>query len=186
MAEKTILNLFSQKTATEALNLAIFGSVKRGDKVVTTKNEHNSVLRPLYKLKNDGVIDLQIATVDESGRVDYADLKEKAKGANLIAVGGACNVTGAIVDMDEIGKIAKSTGAKLLVDGAQSVPCVDTDMQRYGVDMLALPRTQRATRRTGSRRACREKRDSNSLRSFSAGRSKVKRLAPEIIFPRIV
>lgn len=180
---KDDFELIFTKNCTEALNLAIFGSVKRGDKVVTTKNEHNSVLRPLYKLKNDGVIDLQIATVDESGRVDYADLKEKAKGANLIAVGGACNVTGAIVDMDEIGKIAKSTGAKLLVDGAQSVPCVDTDMQRYGVDMLALPAHKGLHGVQGVGALAVRKGTQLAPLLFGGTGARSNELAPEIIFP---
>ncbi len=180
---KDDFELIFTKNCTEALNLAIFGSVKRGDKVVTTKNEHNSVLRPLYKLKNDGVIDLQIATVDESGRVDYADLKEKAKGANLIAVGGACNVTGAIADMDEIGKIAKSTGAKLLVDGAQSVPCVDTDMQRYGVDMLALPAHKGLHGVQGVGALAVRKGTQLTPLLFGGTGARSNELAPEIIFP---
>lgn len=127
------------KNCTEALNMAIFGYLNYSNKAVTTKNEHNSVLRPLTKLQNDGKISLAIARLDATAHIDYADLKEKSKGAKMIVAGGASNVTGAIADLEKMGKIAKDCGAKLLVDGAQSVPIVDIDMLALGIDMLAVP-----------------------------------------------
>ena len=48
------------KNCTEALNIAIFGTINQGDHVITTVYEHNSVLRPLFHLKEKGVISLDI------------------------------------------------------------------------------------------------------------------------------
>lgn len=137
LANTDEFDLVFTKNCTEALNLAIFGFLQAGDKVVTTKNEHNSVLRPLFKLKKDGLINLEIADTTDDGHIDYEDLEEKAKGAKLIAAGGACNVTGAVADVEKLGKTAKECGATLLLDGAQSVPIIDCDTSC--ADMIAIP-----------------------------------------------
>lgn len=126
------------KNCTEALNLAILGYLKGGERVVTTSNEHNSVLRPLFELESRGKIDLNV--IDTKGKkLDLAMLAKEAPSADVIVLGGACNVTGATVDLKEAGRIAKSNGAILIVDGAQSVPLIETNMSEYGIDMLACP-----------------------------------------------
>ncbi|HOT01767.1 MAG TPA: aminotransferase class V-fold PLP-dependent enzyme, partial [Acidobacteriota bacterium] len=56
--------------STDALNLAIFGVLKPGDHAITTNVEHNSVLRPLYHLFKDGIIDLDYVPFDAQGFVD--------------------------------------------------------------------------------------------------------------------
>lgn len=127
------------KNCTEALNLAILGGYKIGERIVTTQNEHNSVLRPLYKLANEGKIALNIIEQDEKGRIRISDIEEYCKSADTLVLGGASNVTGAINDIEKIGKITRKYGVKLIVDGAQSVPVLPMDLTQYGVDMLALP-----------------------------------------------
>lgn len=127
------------KNCTEALNWAILGSIKNGAKVVTSISEHNSVLRPLFKLKNSGKIDLKILDKDEKGHVRISEIKSCAQDADVFVFGGASNVTGAITDIESIGKIAKENGITLIVDGAQSVPVLPMDMTSFGVSMLALP-----------------------------------------------
>ncbi|MDE7373460.1 MAG: aminotransferase class V-fold PLP-dependent enzyme [Clostridia bacterium] len=124
------------KNCTEALNLAIFGVINGGERVLTTSNEHNSVLRPLYELERQGRISLDVANT-HGKKLDLSNLSEKAKTADVIVLGGACNVTGATVELAEVGKIAKANNALLIVDGAQSVPVIKTDMTEYGIDMLA-------------------------------------------------
>lgn len=126
------------KNCTEALNLAILGSIKGGEHVLTTTNEHNSVLRPLYELKRRGMITLDI--LDTHGKhADMREFTERTKYADIIVAGGACNVTGATCDLYELGKAAKQNGAKFIVDGAQSVPILHTDIADFGIDMLACP-----------------------------------------------
>lgn len=94
--------------------MAIFGYLTFSNKAVTTKNEHNSVLRPLTKLQNDGKISLAIARLDATAHIDYADLKEKSKGAKMIVAGGASNVTGAIADLEKLAKSQKIAGQNCL------------------------------------------------------------------------
>ncbi len=126
------------KNCTEALNLAIFGAINDGDTVVSTSNEHNSVLRPLYELQRRGRITLRI--LDTHGKkADMGELRKISSRANVLVLGGACNVTGATLDIEEAGKIAKDNGALFILDGAQSVPVLPTDIKNFGIDMLACP-----------------------------------------------
>lgn len=127
------------KNCTEALNLAIFGFLKDGAKVVTTANEHNSVLRPLFTLAKDGKIDLTLVKQSADGRISADEIANKAQDADLLVVGHASNVTGAIVDLQKLGAKLASSRVKILVDGAQSVPIVDISMKNNGIDMLACP-----------------------------------------------
>lgn len=127
------------KSCTEALNLAIFGSLQQNDRVVTSQNEHNSVLRPLVCLKEQGKISLTILDLDEYGRINLNELREIANDSDVFVFGGASNVTGATTDIYEIGKIAKEHRIRFIVDGAQSVPICDLNVQECNVDMLACP-----------------------------------------------
>src|SRR5262245_54386177 len=88
-----------------ALNLAIKGLLRRGDHVVTTRMEHNSVLRPLHGLAGDGV-EVTYVTVDsQTGVVDSQELLRSIKpNTRLIIVQHASNVTGAIQPIEEIAK----------------------------------------------------------------------------------
>lgn len=132
-------SLIFTKNCTEALNLAIFGFIKGGERVVTSKNEHNSVLRPLYRLADDGKIKLAVLSQNEEHRLDVSKIRECAKTADVFVFGGACNVTGATLNLEEVGKIAKDNGVTLIVDGAQCVPYLDVNLERCNIDMLACP-----------------------------------------------
>ncbi len=132
-------SLVFTKNCTEALNLAVFGLINGGEKVVTSTNEHNSVLRPLYKLKSDGKITLDVIKADKSGHIPLQDVEKFAKYADIMVFGGACNVTGAVCDIDKIANICKKNNVKLIVDGAQSVPLIPLNLENGGISMLACP-----------------------------------------------
>lgn len=132
-------NLIFTKNCTEALNLALLCGIKKGARVLTSQNEHNSVLRPLFKLKNDGVITLEVLEQDENGHIRISDIEACAQNFDYFVFGGACNVTGAVCDIKSIGQIAKNHGVKLIIDGAQSVPYIPIDMQEDDVCALACP-----------------------------------------------
>ncbi|MBQ9276728.1 MAG: aminotransferase class V-fold PLP-dependent enzyme [Clostridia bacterium] len=132
-------NVIFTKNCTEALNLAILGSIQGGESVVTSKNEHNSVLRPLYRLEQQGKIHLTVLSQNESHKLNIRDIKETAKDADMFVFGGACNVTGATLDLQEVGKIARDNGVKFVVDGAQCVPYCDINLKDSNIDMLACP-----------------------------------------------
>ena len=133
-------NVVFTKNCTEALNLAIFGTLKRGDHVVTTSYEHNSVLRPLYHLDNEGIITLTVVSPDENGKIEpYRIYDTLRSNTAMVVCNHISNVTGAICDISSIGKICAKNGVKFLVDGAQSIGHMDIDMISSNIDMLACP-----------------------------------------------
>lgn len=131
--------LIFTKNCTEALNLAIFGIVKGGERVLTGVNEHNSVLRPLFKLKQEGKISLKIVKTNPLGRIDVKDVEKLATNADILVFGGACNVNGAICDIQSIADYCKNNGKILILDGAQSVPLIPLTLKSSGISMLACP-----------------------------------------------
>lgn len=131
--------LIFTKNCTEALNLAIFGIVKGGERVLTGVNEHNSVLRPLFKLKQEGKISLEIVKTNPLGRIDVKDVEKFATNADILVFGGACNVNGAICDIQSIADYCKNNGKILILDGAQSVPLIPLTLKSSGISMLACP-----------------------------------------------
>lgn len=125
--------------ATEALNIALLGTLKNGDRVVTTSMEHNSVMRPLRHLAGKGDIDLQVLPCDSAGRLDPGLLEEALKGRpRLVAVNHASNVTGTIAPLARIGGMTRAAGSLLLVDAAQSAGVVSIDVERDCIDLLAF------------------------------------------------
>lgn len=126
------------KNCTEALNIALFGVLKRGDHVVTTCMEHNSILRPLEKLKADGFITYDVCPLNEAGRISPDTLRSLVrKNTKLVAVTCASNVNGAMPNIENIKKALPSR-VLLLCDGAQAGGHFDVPMQKWGIDLLAV------------------------------------------------
>lgn len=127
--------------ATYALNMAIQGLLKRGDHVVTTAMEHNSVLRPLYELKKSGFIDYTIVKpYNQFGAVDPKALT-KAVGprTKLMILTASSNVTGTIMPYAEMGEIARKKGIYYLVDASQGAGVLPFDVQSMRIPLLAFP-----------------------------------------------
>jgi selenocysteine lyase/cysteine desulfurase len=125
--------------ATEALNVALHGVLSPGDRVLIGPEAHNSVLRPLRVL--EGRLGLQIEEVatDDDLRWDLADLETKLREETaLVAVAHGSNVTGAVQDLAAIVARAHDANALVLVDGAQTVGAVPTDVAALGLDLLAF------------------------------------------------
>lgn len=138
------MQLIFTKNASESLNIAILGYVKKGDHVITSCMEHNSVLRPLNYLKDIGDIELSIVSSDDEGFVHAKDIVAELKpNTTLIAVTHASNLTGSINDIKEIAKtiatenLNRENKISLLVDAAQTAGLVDIDVNEMGIDMLA-------------------------------------------------
>lgn len=126
-------------SATEALNLAISGLLMPGDHVVTTKAEHNSVARPLYRAESRGV-EVTRLDCDRSGLLEPGELARSIRGnTRLIALTHCSNVTGAIQPIGEIGELARKAGIPFLVDAAQSAGVIPINVEELGVTLLAAP-----------------------------------------------
>ena len=126
------------KNCTEALNVAIFGTLKVGGHVITTIYEHNSVLRPLSALKNRGLIELDIVSPDQKGEI-FTSIQSAIKDNTYLVVTTAVNnVTGKELPVGKIGGFAKSKDIIYIVDGAQGGGHIPINIKRDGISMLAL------------------------------------------------
>lgn len=124
--------------STEALNIAIKGLLDPGDHVITTALEHNSVLRPLYELEDQGVA-LTILPADPQGNIRYGDLeKEIRPNTRAIITTHGSNLTGNLLDIAKIGAIAKRHGLIYMVDASQTAGVFHIDVQTMHIDMLCF------------------------------------------------
>jgi cysteine desulfurase/selenocysteine lyase len=125
--------------ASDSLNMIIQGLASKGDHVITTMLEHNSVLRPLHHLEMNEVINVSYIMFDEKGYIDPDDIKKAIRKNTKMAVINHCsNVIGTIQPIAEIGKICKEAGVLLIVDTTQSAGAVPIDMQTMGIDVVVF------------------------------------------------
>lgn len=125
----------------EALNLAMRGLLDAGDHVVTTRFEHNSVLRPLHDLAQRAGVEATFVEADRSTGLVDPDAVRRAMRRNtrLVVLQHASNVTGTIQPIDEVGRIASEHDVLLLVDAAQSAGHLPIDVVAQRIDLLAFP-----------------------------------------------
>lgn len=125
--------------STEALNIAINGLIDPGDHVISTDLEHNSVLRPLYRLEAEHGAELSFVSADKLGNVDYADFERLMKpNTRAVVCTNASNLTGTVLDIERIAKTAHSHGALVIVDASQTAGCWPIDMKKMGIDVLCF------------------------------------------------
>ena len=126
------------KNCTEALNIALLGTLKQGDHVIVSCMEHNSVLRPLEFLQKQGVISYEVCPLDEHGDLDFKALAALVTPqTRLVAISTASNVTGATPNLARLREILP-TQTLLLCDGAQGAGHFPIDMQTHDIDFLTL------------------------------------------------
>ena len=125
--------------STAALNTAINGVVRPGDRVVTTVLEHNSVLRPLNRLATERGVTVEHVGCDANGVLDYDELERLVTpGTRAVVVTHASNVTGNAVDVARVAAMAHAVGALLIVDASQSAGAAKIDMQAMGLDIVCF------------------------------------------------
>ena len=125
--------------STVALNTAINGVVRPGDRVVTTVLEHNSVLRPLNRLAVERGVTVEHAGCDANGVLDYDELERLVTpGTRAVVVTQASNVTGNAVDVARVAAVAHAAGALVIVDASQSAGTAHIDMQAMGLDVVCF------------------------------------------------
>ena len=125
--------------ATESLNLALNGLFSPGDHVITTDLEHNSVLRPLYRLEDLGIISLDFVPADRLGNPDYSAFEDLIRpNTRAIVTTHASNLTGNLVDLPRVSAIAKSHGLLLVVDASQTAGSIPISMEDLGIDLLCF------------------------------------------------
>lgn len=125
--------------ATSSLNLAIKGFAYKGLHVVSTSLEHNSTIRPLMRLKEDGIITLDIASGDSFGIINTKELEKlKTKETKLLVINHTSNVTGATQPIQKICRWCRENGITSIVDASQSAGVEDIDMRRDCIDILCF------------------------------------------------
>ena len=124
--------------STEALNMAIKGVLHPGDHVITTALEHNSVLRPLYEMEEQGVA-LTILPADDLGNLCYEDFeKEIRPNTKAIVTTHGSNLTGNLLDIERIGAIARKYNLLYIVDASQTAGVFRIDVQSMHIDILCF------------------------------------------------
>ena len=124
--------------STESLNIAIKGILEPGDHVITTELEHNSVLRPLYEMEAAGV-ELSIIPADTKGRICYEDFQKNIKSnTKAIVCTHGSNLTGNLIDIERVGKIAKENHMLFVVDASQTAGVFPIDVQKMNIDILCF------------------------------------------------
>ena len=147
-ARKTIADFFGLEderyliftnNSTEALNIAIKGLLKEGDHIITTKMEHNSVLRPIYQAAEEKNITYTIINSDEDGIVIYDEIEKNIqKNTKLFAVTHSSNVTGNIVNLEKISEICKKHKILLIVDGSQTAGVIPVNVEKSEIDVYCF------------------------------------------------
>ena len=131
-------NVVFTSNSTEALNIAIFGLIKPGDHVISTDLEHNSVLRPLYALEEQGV-SVDFLKADTQGCIDYDDFSRSLKeNTKAIICTHASNLTGNLLDIERIGKFAYEHNLLFIVDASQTAGAFPIDMERMHISVLCF------------------------------------------------
>ena len=129
------------KNCTEALNITLFGCLQKGDHVVTTCMEHNSVLRPLHALQTAGIITYDLCPLTNKkaeGNITAENIRALLRpNTRAVVVTTASNVNGTIPDLSKIRAVLPEN-ILLICDGAQGCGHLPIDMQKTGIDALAV------------------------------------------------
>lgn len=123
---------------TFAINLALRGLLRPGDHVVTSAMEHNAVMRPLRALVQRG-IELTVVPCSPEGSLNPEEVRRALRPeTTMVVINHASNVSGTILPVGQVGRIAREAGLLLLVDTAQTAGALPLSMPDLQIDLLAF------------------------------------------------
>ncbi|MEA1960652.1 MAG: aminotransferase class V-fold PLP-dependent enzyme [Bacillota bacterium] len=123
---------------TESLNLGLKGLLQTGDHVITTSMEHNAVARPLYVMNKKG-IEWTTVPCFQDGSLDPEEIRKAIQpNTKLICALHASNLTGTIMPIREIGRIAHDHDIPFMLDSAQTAGVLPIDVQQDRIDILCF------------------------------------------------
>lgn len=126
------------QNSTQALNIAINGLLGPGDHILSTDLEHNSVLRPLYRLRKQGAA-VDFVPADRRGRLDYGAFERLLRPeTRAVVCTHASNLTGDAVDLDWVCRFTGAHGLLLILDASQTAGVLPIDMAAQGVDVVCF------------------------------------------------
>jgi cysteine desulfurase/selenocysteine lyase len=125
--------------ASDSLNMIIQGMLEKGDHVVTTNLEHNSVLRPLHHLKHDGVIEVTYVPFDRYGYIDADDIRKAIKkNTKMVIMNHGSNVIGTVQPIGDVGRVCREAGICFAVDACQTAGTWKIDVREMNIDLLVF------------------------------------------------
>ena len=125
--------------ATDGLNMVLLGTLKPGDHVITTRLEHNSVLRPLHHLQQNNTITCTLIPFDNQGFIDPKDIENAIRpNTRLVVMTHASNVLGTIQPVNQVGAICRAHGIDLVVDASQSAGQIPVHMEEMNASALVI------------------------------------------------
>ena len=125
--------------STEALNIALSGLFSAGDHVIATDWEHNSVLRPLYRLQTEAGVSADFVPADAQGLLDYDAFERLVRPeTKAVVCNHASNLTGDLLDLQRVSGFCRSHGLLLIVDASQTAGTIPIDMDRMGISVLCF------------------------------------------------
>nr|WP_319776987.1 aminotransferase class V-fold PLP-dependent enzyme [uncultured Sphaerochaeta sp.] len=131
--------IFFTGGATDSFNFLLAGLDLAGRKIITTATEHNSVLRPLFNMKQLSGCQVEIVPCDDKGRIDPRDITSLLDSDTAAVIVNHCsNVTGAVQDLSAIGESTRKSGVIFLADVSQSGGCLPVKADAWGVDGLVF------------------------------------------------
>ena len=124
--------------STMALNIAIGGLLGPGDHVISTDLEHNSVLRPLYRLRAQGAA-VDFVPADRRGRIDYDGFERLLRpDTRAVVCTHASNLTGDMVDIGRVGEFCRKHGLLFILDASQTAGVFPIDMAAQHIDVVCF------------------------------------------------
>jgi len=125
--------------ATDALNTIILGLIEPGCHVLSSRLEHNSVLRPLYHLRERGLITFDLLPFDCRGFIDPQDVAQLVNSSTkFVILNHVSNVLGTIQPVQEVGRICAEREIPLILDVSQSAGIVPINMRDMHVQAVAF------------------------------------------------
>ena len=126
------------QNSTQALNIAVCGLLGPGDHVISTDLEHNSVLRPLYRLRDAGAA-VDFVPADSRGRLDCGGFERLLRPeTKAIICTHASNLTGDAVDIARVGRFAREHGLLFILDASQTAGVLPIDLAAMGIDVVCF------------------------------------------------
>lgn len=126
------------QNSTQALNIAIGGLLGPGDHILSTDLEHNSVLRPLYRLREAGAA-VDFVPADRRGRLDYGAFQRLLRPeTRAVVCTHASNLTGNVVDIEWVGRFAREHGLLFILDASQTAGVLPIHMTALGIDVVCF------------------------------------------------
>lgn len=132
-------NVIFTNNITSSINILLNSIVKPDWHIITSSMEHNSVLRPLFKLQEDLNIDLTIVDASREGFISVEDIENAITNkTKLIILSHCSNVVGSLQPLKEIGIICKSRNIYFIIDSAQTAGAINVDFEELNCNALTF------------------------------------------------